>query len=226
MPQPTAPASDPNEHPAETADDLRAAYTDAIENTAIIPKIFSACAVAPGTNVIAPGSTVVFRSIYNWYGVVKNVRIGLHEDDWPFLSVGPFTVAGLPLFDGSNQISGSESPPAKNQFFLTVNKKISSQQEVELYLTNNHLKRSMTVGNPTFEVIPRGEPERHMQVDRYETVVCEPLIDPERSTSRRAATERLNELAAQGYRVVSFEACHGSSNPVFMWTLEHSEPRW
>ncbi len=226
MPQPTVPASDPNEQPAETGDDIRAAYTEAIKKTTIVPKVFSADAMAPGTNVIAPGSTVVFRGCYNWDGLVKNVRISVAEDDWPFLSVGPFTVAGLPLFDGSNQISGSETPPAKHQFFLTVNMKISAQQEVRLSLTNNHLKRSMTVGNPTFEAIPGLEIERHVQVDRYEIVVCEPFIDPERSTSRRAASERLNELAAQGYRVVFFKACHGSANPVFMWTLERSEPRW
>ncbi len=118
-----------------------------------IPRLFSAAPIAPATNVIPVLGTVIFRGVYNWSGLIRRVRIGIADGDLGRLAVGPFTVAGLPIIDGANQITGS-SYGSQNQCCIDVHHCISTQQEVLLSLTNLDGANALTVSNPTFEVEP------------------------------------------------------------------------
>lgn len=118
-----------------------------------IPRMFGAAPIAPATNVIPALGTVIFRAVYNWAGLIRRVRIGIADGDLGRLAIGPFSVAGLPIIDGANQITGS-SYGSQNQCCIEVNHCISTQQEVLMSLTNLDGAAALTVSNPTFEVEP------------------------------------------------------------------------
>ncbi len=117
-----------------------------------LPRTFGASPVAPGTNTIVGGTSVVFTGSYNWNGLVTRMTIPQSQDDLAGLMIGPFTIAGLPLIDGANQIGAGEYS-AMSQCCPVIMRQIGNQQPVSLTVTNV-TGANIVCGNPTFHVEP------------------------------------------------------------------------